>query len=257
MLNRQYRSKFYENYTRVQMPKWNEPSTKSDTVWIKAALGRLRGWLPADLKAKCLDLGCGSGLVLETLRHAGYSDLRGVDIGGQAVDIAREKGFQVAQADLCDFLRESNGSFDLITAFDVVEHFGKDEIIEVFTLVRDCLKPGGRFILQTPNASSPLAASIRYGDLTHEWIFNADSLIPILCLVGFNDVRIREITPYVHGVFSAMRWAVWNLIRTGCALWYVAETGSARDGVYTRNMIAVAFRPLELQSQSQTALTEA
>ena len=104
MPNRNYRSKFYENYVKVQKPEWGEANQKSDAVSIKAGLSRLHGWLPPNLEAKCLDLGCGSGLVLEMLRYAGYSDLRGVDIGGQTVDLARKKGFQVAQADLCKFL---------------------------------------------------------------------------------------------------------------------------------------------------------
>jgi 2-polyprenyl-3-methyl-5-hydroxy-6-metoxy-1,4-benzoquinol methylase len=245
MPDRQYRSKLYENYVTVQRPEWSESNTKLDAVWIKAALSRLHGWLPPDLHAKCLDLGCGSGLLLEALRHGGYSDLRGVDLGGPTVDLARKKGFEVVQADLRDFLRESKDCFDLITAFDVVEHFGKDEIIEVLTLIHDHLSPGGRLILQTPNALSPWAAAYRYGDLTHEWIFDPHCITSTLCWIGLNDVRIREITPYVHGIFSAIRRTVWCLIRAGCAVWNLAETGSAQGGVYTRNMVVVAFRSLE------------
>jgi 2-polyprenyl-3-methyl-5-hydroxy-6-metoxy-1,4-benzoquinol methylase len=245
MPDRQYRSKWYANYARVQKPDWSEPNAKGDAITIQAALSRLQGWLPPDLKGKCLDLGSGNGLLLETLRAAGYSDLQGVDLCGEAIDIARKKGFQVAEADLCGFLRESDERFDLITAFDVVEHFGKDEIIDLFTLIRDHLSPGGRLILQTPNAMSPWASSYRYGDLTHEWIFDPHCIVSVLDLVGFKDVRIREITPYVHGLISALRWVLWRLIRVGCALWNLAETGSAQGGVYTRNMIVVAFPTAE------------
>jgi 2-polyprenyl-3-methyl-5-hydroxy-6-metoxy-1,4-benzoquinol methylase len=245
MANREYRSKLYENYAKVQKPEWSESHSGADAVWRAAALRRLSGWLPADRKAKCLDLGCGSGLLLESLRQAGYFDLQGVDLGGPTVDLARKRGFEVVQDDLRDFLQKSNERFDLITAFDVVEHFGKDEIIDVLTLIHDRLSPGGLFILQTPNAMSPWSASYRYHDLTHEWIFDPHCIAALLQLVGFQDIRIREITPYVHGAFSAMRWALWNLIRIGCAVWNFAETGSAQGGVYTRNMVVVGSRSLD------------
>jgi 2-polyprenyl-3-methyl-5-hydroxy-6-metoxy-1,4-benzoquinol methylase len=244
MPDRIYRSKLYENYATVQKPEWNESDSRRDAVWAQATLSRLHGWLPQDKKAKCLDLGCGSGLLLETLCDAGYSNLRGVDLGGQAINIARKSGLQVVQADLREFLRNANESFDLITAFDVIEHFDKDEVIDVLALVLNCLNPGGRFILQTPNALSPWAASYRYEDLTHELIFGPHSITSVLQLTGFNDVRIREIAPYVHGAFSAVRWALWKLIRISCAVWNIVETGSEKGGIYTRNMVVMGIRPL-------------
>jgi predicted TPR repeat methyltransferase len=90
-----------------------------------------------------LDLGCGAGHLLQALRDAGYGDLRGVDISPEAVAIARSKGFDVTQADLRDYLCGATEAFDLITAFDVIEHFGKDEVLEVLCLVRERLEPGG------------------------------------------------------------------------------------------------------------------
>ena len=245
MPSREYRSVLYEQYASVQKPEWSEPSAKQDAVWVRAALSRLRVWLPQNKQARCLDLGCGSGLLLEALRNAGYSDLRGVDLGAQAIDIAKGRGFQVVQTDLRDFLKESKDSFDLITAFDVVEHFGKDEVIDVLKLIYDRVAPGGSIILQTPNAMSPWAANYRYHDITHEWIFDPHCITSILRLVGFVDVQIREVAPYVHGFVSAMRRAIWTFIRAGCSLWNLAETGSAQGGVYTRNMVVTAGKPLD------------
>jgi 2-polyprenyl-3-methyl-5-hydroxy-6-metoxy-1,4-benzoquinol methylase len=100
--NREYRTKLYENYATTQKPEWSEPDSRLDAISIDAALARMRGWLPSNPGAKCLDLGCGSGLLLEALRKTGFSDLRGVDLGGQTVEIARKKGFEVAQGDLRD-----------------------------------------------------------------------------------------------------------------------------------------------------------
>ena len=243
--SRQYRSQMYENYSTVQKPAWNESDAEADAVWSQAAFIRLRGWLPRDKRVKCLDLGCGSGLLLETLRGAGYCDVRGVDIGPQGVDISRRKGFRVAEADLRDFFRESSESFDLITAFDVIEHLERDELLDLLPIIYSHLTPGGRFIIQTPNASSPWAASSRYGDLTHEWIFTPRSITSVLRLMGFSEVRSKEVTPYVHGTFSALRWVLWKLIWTGCYLWNLAESGYDCGGIYTRNMMVIAVRPLD------------
>jgi 2-polyprenyl-3-methyl-5-hydroxy-6-metoxy-1,4-benzoquinol methylase len=248
MATRQYRSTLYENYATIQVPIWNESNIKHDAVWTHAVMNRLHGWLPPDKSAQCLDIGCGSGLLLQMLRDAGYSHLSGVDISPQAVAIATKLGFKVIQADILGFLRDSHKSYDLIVAFDVVEHFDKDELIELATLILRRLTPKGRFILQTPNALSPWSASVRYGDLTHEWIFDPRCLASTLKMIGFNDIRIREITPYVHGIFSALRWTLWSLIRMGCAAWNLAETGATEGNVYTRNMVAVASKPPELHS---------
>ena len=161
--------------------------------------------------------------------------------------MARSKGFDAVQGDLRQYLKESTVSFDLISAFDVIEHFGKDELLDVLSLVWKRLRPGGRFILQTPNALSPWGLSYRYGDLTHEWIFDPRCLTSVLALAGFDRQQVRETPPYVHGIKSAIRWLLWRFIWGGCALWSLAETGSTQSGIYTRNMLCVSFRPEDYQ----------
>jgi 2-polyprenyl-3-methyl-5-hydroxy-6-metoxy-1,4-benzoquinol methylase len=237
MPDRSYRTALYEKYISVQAPDWGRDTAESSATWAAATLSRVRGWLPPDRSAKCVDLGCGSGRLLGALRGAGYFDVRGVDLGPQAVGLARKAGFQITQADLREYLLGSHECFDLITAFDVIEHFGKDEILELLHLVRIRLTPNGRFIIQTPNACSPWASSYRYGDLTHEVIFDARCLTSALRLADFGEVYAREVAPYIHGVKSAVRWLGWRLIWCGCALWNLIETGSTQGGIYTRNMI--------------------
>jgi len=237
-----YRNELYQNYVSVQTPDWLEGGSREFAVWAGGVLKHLRGWLPADKSAKCLDLGCGSGRFLQTLRAAGYCNIHGVDLGPQAIEIARSKGLDVTHADFREYLHNSPGRFDLITAFDVIEHFAKDELLDVLRLFRDHLKPGGRLILQTPNALSPWGLSYRYHDLTHEWIFDPHCLIAALALAGFAQQQVREVPPYVHGFKSGVRWLLWKLIWGGCAVWNLAETGSTQGGIYTRNLLCISFR---------------
>ena len=176
------------------------------------------------------------------LRGAGFTDVRGVDIGSEVSAIAQAECLDVVHADLKDYLEHCRERYDLILLFDVIEHFRKDETLNLLRLVADRLAPSGICIIQTPNADSPWAAHLRYGDFTHEWIFNPQSLAAVLRLSGFVKVEVRAIDPTVHGVKSLVRWLAWRMIWCGCAAWNLAETGSINSGVYTRNMIVRAAK---------------
>jgi len=68
---RHYRPTVYGCYASAHMPAWLRTDPSSNATWLRAALRRVRGWLPVDKNAKCLDLGCGAGHVLMALRAAG------------------------------------------------------------------------------------------------------------------------------------------------------------------------------------------
>jgi 2-polyprenyl-3-methyl-5-hydroxy-6-metoxy-1,4-benzoquinol methylase len=241
-IDRQYRSEVYGRYASVVVPSWLDADSRANEVWAMATLHRLRGWLPEEKSARCLDLGCGAGHLLQALRSAGFQNLWGVDVGPQAVAIARKKGLNATLGDLRDYLQQAVETFDLICAFDLIEHFGKDEILEVLRLIWERLKPGASFVLQTPNALSPWAAHYRYGDLTHEVIYSPECIASTLRLGDFSAIEIREVGPYVHGLKSSVRWLLWRLISAGCAMWNLSETGSRNGGIYTRNMIVRAVK---------------
>ena len=208
----------------------------------QATLHRLRGWLPIDRSAKCLDLGCGAGHLMCALREAGYSKVRGIDVSPESVSIAQGKGLDVLQTDLCTFLGGAHQRFDVICAFDVLEHFRKDELLDVLDLIHQSLAPGGVLLIQVPNAVSPWASDHRYGDLTHELIFSPECAASILRLTGFGDIEVREVGPFAHGMKSALRWGIWQLIRAFCAIWNLSETGGLCGGIYSRNMMLKAIK---------------
>jgi cyclopropane fatty-acyl-phospholipid synthase-like methyltransferase len=176
------------------------------------------------------------------LRSLGFNNLIGVDRGPEQVAIARGRGLNIVQANCLDYLRASERSFDMIFAFDIIEHFTKDEVLELLRLIWERLKPGGVLVLQTPNALSPWASHFRYYDLTHELIFSPTCLVSTLQLSGFTNIAVREVGPYVHGCKSAVRWVLWKLIWAGCAFWNCVESGALYGGVYTRNMLVRALK---------------
>jgi len=232
-----YRERMYARYAEVQAPDWIKRDDAAERIAQRGHLRRLRGWLPSSRDAWVLDLGCGAGELLSALKASGYRNALGVDAGPQQAALAEQRGLSIIRADLRDYLRTTDQTFDLVLAFDVIEHFRKNEVLDMLDLIHARLNPGGSLILQTPNAASVWAAEYRYGDLTHEVLFTPGSLASTLSLASFSHFQVREVAPYVHGVRSAVRWALCRMIWTGCAIWHLAETGSLCGGVYSRNML--------------------
>jgi cyclopropane fatty-acyl-phospholipid synthase-like methyltransferase len=181
--------------------------------------------------------------VLYLLRLEGYHNTAGVDLGGEQVALARRVCPNVEQAEARDYLARSRDTFDLITAFDLIEHFRKDELLELFDSIRAALKPGGVLIVQTLNAESPWGLMHRYGDFTHELAFTPHSLEHLLKVAGFDTFEARECGPHVHGLKSLVRRLIWVGIWGLLALWNLAEMGSLGSGVYTRIFVAKAQKP--------------
>ncbi|MBV8676199.1 MAG: hypothetical protein JO355_03405 [Planctomycetaceae bacterium] len=58
---------------------------------------------------------------------------------------------------------------------------------------------------------------------------------------GFSEVYCFEDSLLPHGLKSAIRWALWKLIRSGLRLYLAAETG-VTNGVFTQNFLVVTFK---------------
>lgn len=169
--------------------------------------------LPSD--AIILDLGCGSGAWLA--RHAGPErTLVGVDLDSALFAL------QNAQIIVCNLDREDipveKGRFDLVTAIEVIEHLENPGRL-VMNAAR-ALKPGGWFLLSTPNVHSVAArlkhlaqARIRQfdgqGDLTHITPIALPFIEAVWPRHGFT---IERIWGYPRtGTLLARRWVALGL----------------------------------------------
>lgn len=231
-----YRTPIYKQYaTNFQ----DASETFSEDValrWGRGYRHYLHGWLPAKKNAVIVDVACGGGKLLYFFKNMEYQNVTGVDISPEQVKLARQVIPTVDEANVLDWLEAHPSTFDLITGLDIIEHLDKSEVLRFLDASFYALKPGGRLILQTPNAETPWGGSIRYGDFTHEVGFTPNLLSRLLNLSGFQDTEARETGPVLWGysAFSTLRYLNWQSIRMGLKIWNLAETGVAGSGVFTR-----------------------
>ena len=229
-----YRTRIYKNYASHMQDASAVFDEAEAARWGKAYDTFLRGWLPEKKDAAILDVACGGGELLHFFKTRGYTNLQGVDVSPEQVALSRQVTENIAEKNAIDYLVEKQESYDLITGLDIIEHFQKSEVLKFLDASYGALKPGGRIILQTPNAGSPWGMMIRYGDFTHEVAFNPNSLKRLLSLCGFFEIESRETCLVIHGVVSLGRYLIWKTIRVGLSVWNLAETGSRGSGIYTR-----------------------
>lgn len=95
---------------------------------------------------RILDLGCGTGAVLDELNQVG--EAWGLDLSPHALGYCAQRGLQrlvMADAERVPFRDES---FDAVVALDALEHVPDHE--SALAEVRRVLRPGGLFVLNVP-----------------------------------------------------------------------------------------------------------
>ena len=123
----------------VDADLWNEHVAR---YWFAARMAHGR---------RVLDAGCGSGYGADLLAREAREVLA-IDISGEAIDYARRHyrranvRFERAS---CLELPAPDGSFDLVVAFELIEHL--DEWRAFLGEARRVLAPSGHFLVSTPN----------------------------------------------------------------------------------------------------------
>lgn len=243
-MTRTYRDRVYASYYSVTYGGLN-PAT-DDAYRDRGRILRelLLPHLPAARDAEVIDVACGIGYTVDALRSAGYTRAHGIDLSGEQVAIAQKRGLPVEKDDLFVRLADRKNAYDAIIGLDLLEHLDRDELLTMFEMARDALKPGGRLIVKTANASSLLGTRFRYLDFTHEIIFTERSLRAALHAGGLRPVWIggERYTP-----FTLMGWVRYAGARTVRALWrayLITELGrEAVDIPLEYCLIGVAERP--------------
>jgi len=120
--------------------------------WFRARnriiLRTFRRYVARNERPRILEVGCGTGYVLQGLAAEKCYEITGADSNIEGLRYARRRlpGIELVQVDARNLPYESE--FDAIGAFDVIEHVAEDEA--VLTSFYRALKPGGIVVLTVP-----------------------------------------------------------------------------------------------------------
>jgi len=79
---------------------------------------------------------------------AEFGEAEGVDVSIDALDFCRARGVNTVKQGAAESLPYEDGSFDLVTGLDVVEHL--DDDVAGLREMRRVLRPGGRALVFVP-----------------------------------------------------------------------------------------------------------
>lgn len=156
-----------------------------------------------DKNEKILEIGCGSGLLLFTLKNMGCNQLWGTDMTDAVGSILFQNTIVFKRANI-EINFPFRHQFDLIILNHVIEHLRNP--VFVLATCKKHLSDGGKIILLTPN-SKALVFTIfkKYCDglnaPRHLYIFNNRSMSYIQSSVGFKKLSLYN-SP------DPMQWAI-------------------------------------------------
>jgi 2-polyprenyl-3-methyl-5-hydroxy-6-metoxy-1,4-benzoquinol methylase len=170
---------------------------------------------------RILDVGCHLGLFLDVARERGWK-ATGIEPSRWSVERARERGLDVRHGTL-DSVHFEDESFDVITMWDVVEHF-TDPLAELKRAHR-VLRPDGLLAVSTMNVDAlfPRLAGRRWPWYMqmHLVYFSRRTLHNMLTKAGYRIVEVTphrrvvrlsylvsRIEPYCSPVYRALDWVV-------------------------------------------------
>ena len=110
-------------------------------------LNLIKNTYPTGEALRILDIGCGTGAMLDEL--TAFGSVVGADFSEEALKFSRERrqSLPLVRADVrC--LPFASDTFDVITAMDIVEHIDNDKA--AMQEIRRVLKPGGRLFMTVP-----------------------------------------------------------------------------------------------------------
>jgi 2-polyprenyl-3-methyl-5-hydroxy-6-metoxy-1,4-benzoquinol methylase len=181
-VNAKYKNGQYGEYVNAQEMKLDH---------FRGRMEKLRPYLK---QGRLLDVGCSCGYFLQIAESEGY-EIQGVEFSASAIAAADPAiRPRIRQASVDKLTMGDGGDFDVITAFDLIEHLDqpKDFLATVYTL----LSPGGTLAISTPDAGHFLRYCMRsrwpmVQPMQHLTIFTGKAIHLALQTTGF-EVLLSE-----------------------------------------------------------------
>jgi len=159
---------------------------------LRTAIVRLNRIAPliANDSVRLLDVGCGTGAILEAAKMRGWH-ASGVDVSERIVQHCREKGCD-SHVVVGHELPFEDGSFDVVTAWSVIEHVA--DVRASLAEWRRLLRPGGVLVVDTSDALCWKVRLLgaryrRFWSPHHSYVFTPENLGRLMEQAGFELLR--------------------------------------------------------------------
>ena len=150
-----------------------------------------------------LEVGCGTGFVLQGL-HAALPSLRltASDAAADGLDIARSRVPAASFVQQDARALDAQDAFDVVGAFDVLEHIPEDEAV-MARLFR-ALRPGGGALLTVPQHRWLWSRADEVGH--HVRRYRRTEILTRLRAAGFEIARVTSFVSLLLPVLAISRW---------------------------------------------------
>jgi SAM-dependent methyltransferase len=164
---------------------------------LRATYGKALEWLAELVPARAglLDIGTGSGFVLELAHDSGWGDVRGVEPSEDAIAKARPDIQPRIAADMMRPGLFAPGSFDAVTMFQVLDHM--PDPVGLLEECRRVLRPGGVVLAFNHNVSAWSARLMGERspiiDVEHTYLYSPATIRTLFDRSGFDVVSVRPV----------------------------------------------------------------
>jgi 2-polyprenyl-3-methyl-5-hydroxy-6-metoxy-1,4-benzoquinol methylase len=151
-------------------------------------------------KGRLLDVGCAMGFVLDVAHERGWQ-VAGLDVSQFATEYVQKRFGHTAYNVGVTELDKPDGTYDMITMYDVIEHVPDPKAN--MQKIAQLLRKGGIYELATPDVGSVPAwltgkqwIGYKMED-EHVYYFSVDTLTKMLNDAGFDVIHVRHVGKYV------------------------------------------------------------
>jgi 2-polyprenyl-3-methyl-5-hydroxy-6-metoxy-1,4-benzoquinol methylase len=193
--------------------------SEQDAVYFGCEIGR-----PApsgQSKLNILEVGFGNGQFLGWAASQGHTAV-GIELNERLIQRATERGFN-ASTSVEGLPDQAPKVFDLIVAFDVIEHIERDDLIGFLRHLQAYTNKDTQLVFRFPNGDNPFAAYLQNGDWTHRTAIGSLMIKQLAALAGYDVVAVRRSVTPMKGtslrrraqllVGWPLRWLLGSVIR--------------------------------------------
>ncbi len=215
-----------------------------DAAYFSAELKRAGFYTCTDIRF--YEIGFGNGTFAGHVSSKGGAYF-GSELNDILVERAKKFGLNVYEGGIKEALAiDKQESYDVVVAFDVLEHLDFADIKSFLMDAKDLLRPGGIVLARVPSGDSPFGRAIFHGDITHQTVMGSSAVRQLASLTGFEviDIGSPRLPILGLGLVRAIRRGGVRLVQTIIARLINLVFHDGQPRVITANMVFVLRKPV-------------